>query len=138
MTCITTVIGKAVRNGLRWYYLDDGVYGSFSGQIYDHMRYPLKCFSDHKGRYPSVLAGPTCDSIDVIAEDVALPELDLGELVVGHMMGAYTVASATHFNLLKRAKVVLINGQEMATAQMVDRAQGGLRTLSKAPTIHIQ
>jgi ornithine decarboxylase len=133
MSCITTIIGKAVRNGLRWYYLDDGVYGSFSGQIYDHMRYPLKCYSDHTSLYPSVLAGPTCDSIDVIAEDVALPELNLGELIVGHMMGAYTVASATHFNLLKRAKVVLIKGHEKAT----DPARGGYCDAPKAPTKYI-
>jgi ornithine decarboxylase len=108
MTCVTSVIGKALRNGLHWYYLDDGVYGSFSGQIYDHMRYPLEIFSDDARRFPSVLAGPTCDSIDLIAEDVHIPELQLDDPVVGHMMGAYTVASATDFNLLKKAKVVVM------------------------------
>ncbi len=118
MTCVTTVIGKAMRDGLHWYYLDDGVYGSFSGQIYDHMRYPLECFSDDKERFASVLAGPTCDSIDVIAEDVSLPELNLGDLVIGHMMGAYTLASATHFNLLKSARVVEINGRFKETARI--------------------
>lgn len=117
MTCVTNVIGKSIRDGLHWYYLDDGVYGSFSGQIYDHVHYPLECFSDDHKRYPSVLAGPTCDSIDVIAEDVALPELNLGDLVVGHMMGAYTTASATQFNLLKKADVVVINGRTVETAQ---------------------
>ncbi len=108
MTCITSVIGKALRNGLRWYYMDDGVYGSFSGQIYDHVRYPLEIFSDDAHRFPSVLAGPTCDSIDLIAEDVHLPELQLGDLIAGRMMGAYTVASATDFNLLKKAEVVVV------------------------------
>jgi ornithine decarboxylase len=117
MTCVTNVIGKAVRDGLHWYYLDDGVYGSFSGRIFDHVRYPLECFSDASERYPSVLAGPTCDSIDVIAEDVALPELKLGDLVVGHNMGAYTAASATRFNLLKKAEVVVINGRTVETTQ---------------------
>jgi ornithine decarboxylase len=109
MTCIATVIGKALRGGLHWYYLDDGVYGSFSGQIYDHTRYPLEFFSDDVRRFPSVLAGPTCDSIDLIAEDVLLPELHLADLVAGHMMGAYTAASATEFNLLKKATVVVLN-----------------------------
>jgi ornithine decarboxylase len=108
-TCITTVIGKALRNGLHWYYLDDGVYGSFSGQIFDHVRYPLEIFSDDQRRFPSVLAGPTCDSIDLIAEDIPLPELHIGDVVVGQMMGAYTAASATEFNLLKKAKFVVIN-----------------------------
>ena len=107
--CIATVIGKALRDGRHWYYLDDGVYGSFSGQLYDHMRYPLEIHSEDERLYPSVLAGPTCDSIDLIAEDVSLPLLEIGDIVVGHVMGAYTAASATDFNLIRRAKVVTIN-----------------------------
>ncbi len=113
-TCIATVIGKAVRQGLNWYYLDDGVYSSFSGQIYDHMHYPLEVFSDDVRRMPSVLAGPTCDSIDVIAEDIPLPELHMGDLVAGHMMGAYTAASASDFNLLKKAKFIVLNDSTTA------------------------
>lgn len=109
VSCVSTVIGKALRSGRYWYYLDDGVYGSFSGQIYDHVRYPLEIFSDDERRFPSVLAGPTCDSIDLISEDVQLPELHLGDLVAGHMMGAYTAASASDFNLLKKAKFVVLN-----------------------------
>jgi ornithine decarboxylase len=106
VTGIATVIGKARRDGRNWYYLDDGVYGSFSGQVYDRMRYPLEIFSDQRQAFPSVLAGPTCDSIDIIVEDLDLPELEIGDLVVAHMMGAYTMASATDFNLLGRARLV--------------------------------
>ncbi len=109
MTSISTVIGKAHRQGLNWYYLDDGVYGAFSGQIYDRTRYPLEVFSDATKKYASVLAGPTCDSIDIVAEDVDLPEMQIGDLVVGHKMGAYTAASATDFSLLKRAKIVTLH-----------------------------
>ena len=109
MTCVSTIIGKAMRSGMQWYYLDDGVYGSFSGQIFDHARYPLEIISDDNRRFPSVLAGPTCDSIDLIAEDVSLPLLQIGDLLIGHMMGAYTSASATRFNLLKQAKVILLD-----------------------------
>ena len=106
---IATVMGRAVRDGRHWYYLDEGVYGAFSGQIYDHAHYPLEVFSDRSERYPSVLAGPTCDSIDVIAEGVDLPELQLGDLVVGHMMGAYTAVSASNFNSLPKTPIVVVN-----------------------------
>ncbi len=109
MLAVTTVMGRAVRGGRHWYYLDEGVYGAFSGQIYDHMQYPLEVFSDRSERYPSVLAGPTCDSIDLIAEDVRLPELQLGDLVVAHMMGAYTAASASNFNSLPKTPIVAVN-----------------------------
>ena len=101
------MIGKAERSGMRWYYLDEGVYGSFSGQIFDHVRYPLEIFSDAASNFPSVPAGPTCDSIDLIAEDVSMPELKTGDFLVGHMMGAYTAASATEFNSFPKTKIVV-------------------------------
>jgi ornithine decarboxylase len=56
------------------------------------------------------LAGPTCDSIDVVAEALPLPELHAGDLLVGRMMGAYTCASATDFNFFPRARIVPVNG----------------------------
>ncbi len=82
-TCITSVVGRAQREGRWWYYLDDGVYGSFSGQLYDHMTYPVDSLDARGPRMPSVLAGPTCDSIDVIREDIPLPELQIGDLLGG-------------------------------------------------------
>jgi ornithine decarboxylase len=112
MTSVSTVMGRATRDGRRWYYLDDGVYGSYSGQLFDHMRYPLEVFTNSSERHLSVLAGPTCDSIDVMAEDIALPELAIGDLVVGHAMGAYTAATATDFNSFPRAKVIVLNEVE--------------------------
>ena len=109
MTSISTVMGKTHRGDSTWYYLDDGVYGSFSGQVYDHASYPLTVFSDIEQRETAVLAGPTCDSIDVIAEDVQLPPLSIDDIVIGKQMGAYTSASATDFNLFERAKIIVIN-----------------------------
>jgi ornithine decarboxylase len=108
VTAISTVSGKARRGEYQWYYLDDGVYGSYSGQIFDHACYPLQILNESPERVPSIIAGPTCDSIDIIAEDIELPALDEGDLVIGHMMGAYTYATATRFNSLTSAHIVLI------------------------------
>ena len=109
MKAVSSVMGKAKRGDTCWYYLDDGIYGSYSGQLFDHVTYPLTIFSDIKGRELAVLAGPTCDSIDVIAEQVTIPPLSIGDLVVGHQMGAYTSATSTQFNLFDKAKIVAIN-----------------------------
>ena len=106
---VSSVMGRALREGHWWYYLDDGLYGSYSGQLYDHARYPMEPLRDSEERLPSVLAGPTCDSIDVIAENLLLPELKEGDLIVGRAMGAYTWASATDFNFFPRATVVAVN-----------------------------
>jgi ornithine decarboxylase len=109
-TLLTTVMGRAQRDGRWWYYLDDGLYGSFSGQLYDHARYPVAPLRPGAGpREHSVLAGPTCDSIDVIAEDIELPLLRAGDILVGRQMGAYTTASATDFNFFPRARTVVVN-----------------------------
>jgi ornithine decarboxylase len=108
-TCVTAVAGRAQREGRWWYYLDDGLYGSFSGQLYDHALYPIESLGKRGARHPSVLAGPTCDSIDVIREDLPLPELGLGDLLVGRMMGAYTAATASDFNFIPRATIVAVN-----------------------------
>jgi ornithine decarboxylase len=106
-TAVSTVIGVADRCDGRWYYLDDGVYGSYSGRIYDHANYPIRVFADDNTvTHPTTMAGPTCDSIDVFAENIHIPELKIGDLVVGEMMGAYTNATATDFNLFPRAKII--------------------------------
>ena len=111
MTCITSVIGKAERGGKTWYFLDDGVYSSFSGQIYDHTTYPIAALKQPTAgnpARPSVLAGPTCDSIDIIAEHIELPDLQLGDLIVAQMMGAYSSASATEFNGFARTPILAL------------------------------
>lgn len=108
MFLVAKVIGKAQRNRIRWYYIDDGKYNSFSGMVYDHAVYPFQTFRDGD-RLPSVIAGPTCDSFDVLYENVSLPILEIGDLIVFQVMGAYTTASATNFNCYDRTKVVIID-----------------------------
>jgi ornithine decarboxylase len=106
---VASVMGRAQRDGRWWYYLDDGLYGSYSGQMYDHARYPIEALAADGPTYPSVLAGPTCDSIDVIREHIDLPKLEQGDLVVGRVMGAYTWASASEFNFFPRPTVLALD-----------------------------
>lgn len=108
---VLSIIGKAKRGARTWYYLDDGVYGALSGQVYDHAKYPISPLKqmDATGEfYPSVLAGPTCDSIDVIDEDIELPDLEVGDIIVARQMGAYTIASATEFNFYPKPPIVVV------------------------------
>jgi ornithine decarboxylase len=110
VTLITSVIGKSMRGGRPWYFIDDGLYGSFSGKVYDHADFPLFAEGDQdRPLSPCVVAGPTCDSTDVVARDQLLPDLDVGELLLTPSMGAYTSASATGFNGLETARAVAID-----------------------------
>ncbi|HEV7356611.1 MAG TPA: type III PLP-dependent enzyme [Steroidobacteraceae bacterium] len=106
---VSSVMGRALRDDRWWYYLDDGLYGSYSGQMYDHSVFPVEALRSSTETYPSVLAGPTCDSIDVVREKLDLPKLEIGDLVVGRVMGAYTWASASEFNFFPKATVLALD-----------------------------
>jgi ornithine decarboxylase len=114
---VSSVMGRALRGERWWYYLDDGLYGSYSGQVYDHANYPVAALVPDAKTYPSVLAGPTCDSIDVINEHLDLPKLEVGDLVMGREMGAYTWASASEFNFFPRATVLALDGGRLLTEE---------------------
>jgi ornithine decarboxylase len=107
-TAIAKVIGKARRDGKRCYYLDDGVYHTYSGIIFDHCQYHLTALKDGPTEICSVF-GPTCDALDTISLAEDLPELDLGDYVYSRNIGAYSRASSTWFNGFPPAKVVHIN-----------------------------
>ena len=111
VTSVASVMGQAQREGKTWYYLDDGIYGSFSGLMFDEAAYPIDSAKQDGERFESVLAGPTCDSIDVVSDSIMLPKLNNGDLIISRMMGAYTLATATDFNFFKRAEVIVLNEQ---------------------------
>ncbi len=107
-TLVAEVIGKADRDGKRCYYLNDGIYHTFSGILFDHCQYHLKTFKKGPTQLCAVF-GPTCDALDTICQSEPLPELNLGDLVYSENIGAYTHASSTWFNGFPPAKVVHIN-----------------------------
>ena len=105
---VVKVIGKAARDGKPCYYVDDGVYGTYSGILFDHCQYHLKAFKNGPTQICSVF-GPTCDALDTISLAEELPELKLGELLYSENIGAYSNASATSFNGFPPAKVLHVN-----------------------------
>jgi ornithine decarboxylase len=107
-TLVAGVIGKAERDGKRCYYLDDGIYHTFSGILFDHCRYEIKAFKEGPTELCAVF-GPTCDALDTISQAEPLPELEIGDMVYSENIGAYSHASSTHFNGFPPAKVTHIN-----------------------------
>jgi ornithine decarboxylase len=97
-----------VRDGKRCYYINDGVYHTFSGVIFDHCHYHLKSFKKGPTQICSVF-GPTCDALDVVSMAENLPDLELGDLLYSEQIGAYSHASSTYFNGFPPAKVVHVN-----------------------------
>jgi ornithine decarboxylase len=107
-TLVAKVIGKAFRDGKPCYYINDGIYHTYSGQIFDHCTYPVMAFADGE-RQVSAVFGPTCDAFDTITLSALLPELQIGDLVYSENIGAYSIASSTYFNGFPPARVVHIN-----------------------------
>ncbi len=110
MTLLTSVVGSAVRDGRMWHYLDDGLYGSYSNVMTEDVHPPILALrevvdgvSDYE---PVTLAGPTCDSADVIARDYPMPALNVGDVVVSPMMGAYTSVTSSRFNGIAATPIV--------------------------------
>jgi len=96
------------------YYIDEGVYGTFNCIFFDHQHplpVPLFKSSDRleiengpggcEKKYLSNVFGPTCDSLDLVAKEVLLPELFVGDWLYFENMGAYTTAAASSFNGFK-------------------------------------
>ena len=107
-TAVARIIGKAVRDGKMCYYIDDSVYHTFSGIIFDHCQYHLKAFKKGKTEVCAVF-GQTCDALDTISLSETLPDLEIEDLVFSENIGAYGSASATWFNGFPPAKIVHVN-----------------------------
>lgn len=82
----------------RWIYLDIGKFGGLPETIGEAIQYRLKTFHDGKPAGPVVLAGPTCDEIDILYEEAGyeLPlDLAIGDHVDILSAGAYTASYAS-------------------------------------------
>ncbi|HEX4015630.1 MAG TPA: type III PLP-dependent enzyme [Frankiaceae bacterium] len=145
MTLITTVIGAGTRQAVPWYYLDDGVYGGYSNVAWEDVHppilsldelweHPLSRVDPHSPALePCVLAGPTCDSIDVIATDYPMPHLTIGDHLISPMMGAYTLVTSCGFNGLPPPAVVQARGRRIDTTGSLNGKITQINTLTCRP-----
>ncbi len=103
---VTSVIGKADRGGVDWLYIDAGVFNGLMESI-GGIKYEYVVGSRAATRRWT-LAGPSCDSFDVIAHDVELPEPMIGDRLLILSAGAYTISYASEFNGFPIPKTILI------------------------------
>lgn len=92
---VASVIGKGTRNGERWLYLDIGVFNGLMESI-GGIQYQVVGRDGKRNKW--VVAGPSCDSFDVISNEVELVEPEIGDKVYIMSAGAYTTAYASNFN----------------------------------------
>ena len=109
---VATIIGRKVKDDTFHYYIDDGIYDSYSLQFFDSIIpeiEPIRQQNTGNLLYTSILWGITCDSTDKIRE-MQWPKLNIGDYIIAKNMGAYTsLATGTDFNMVDRAKHIFIN-----------------------------
>jgi len=103
---VTRVIGKAKRGDENWLSIDVGVFNglmeSVGGIKYSYI------VEGSKEKKLWTLAGPSCDSFDVIDKDILLPEPAVGNIILILSSGAYTISYASEFNGFSIPKTILI------------------------------
>ncbi|MCP5244714.1 MAG: type III PLP-dependent enzyme [Burkholderiales bacterium] len=94
---VCQVVGTATRNGKRWMYWDAGMFGGMI-EVTEGLNYAI--VTDRTGNcVPWSVAGPTCDSVDILMHDIMLPaDIQEGDLIYIPNTGAYTSAYASNFN----------------------------------------
>ena len=99
---VVLVSRKSAQDPQRWVYLDLGKFGGLAETMNESIRYPIRTARDGDETAPCVLAGPTCDSADVLYEKIPynLPvSLAAGDEVLIEAAGAYTTTySSVGFN----------------------------------------
>ncbi|XP_052873473.1 ornithine decarboxylase-like [Anopheles cruzii] len=116
VTLLTTVQGKKViRSGSScdggggieqiMYYINDGVFGTLfdwvSLRAINDLARALPVIRNERRQertYRTTIWGPTCDSTDIVCEDVPFPEHQIGDYILFENLGAYGMTFATNFN----------------------------------------
>jgi len=108
---ITKVILRSKKGDENWVYVDAGVFHGLTETI-QNIRYRVTVDGKEDEELEKfVLAGPTCDSMDVMYYDIDLPKsTTLGDIVYLHATGAYTTEYSTNFNGIPSPKIIFENG----------------------------
>jgi len=99
---VVLIAKRSPEDELRWVYLDIGKFHGLAETIDESIRYPIRTSKDRDEMAPCVIAGPTCDSVDVLYEKIPYPlpiSLAIGDKVLIEATGAYTATySSVGFN----------------------------------------
>src|SRR6186713_2722545 len=99
---VVLIARRSPEDEVRWVYLDIGKFHGLAETIDESIRYPIRTKRDRDEMAPCIIAGPTCDSVDVLYEKNPYPlpiSLAIGDKVLIEATGAYTTTySSVGFN----------------------------------------
>lgn len=97
---IVLISNKSQQDEKRWIYTDVGVFNGLIETLGEMIKYPIYTpkMQNNAPQSNVVLAGPTCDSTDIMYEKVAYPlpqDLEMGDRLYWLSTGAYTTSYAS-------------------------------------------
>ena len=94
----------------RWIIIDGGMADNPRPALYGTRYTALPvCNPDEPERGPAWLAGPYCESGDVLIEALPMPEVKPGDLIAVPVSGAYQLSMASNYNGALRPAVLWLN-----------------------------
>lgn len=113
----------------RWLLMDGGLADNPRPALYGARYSALPVHALHRPDVgPAWLAGPYCESGDVLIEDLPLPEMQPGELIAVPVSGAYQLSMANNYNGACRPAVLWLAA---GSAQLVRRREEVLELISR-------
>jgi ornithine decarboxylase len=107
----TKIIRVKYVDGHYHVYINDSIYNSFSGKMFDHqIHYPITVYSSFKNKelVKATIWGNTCDGLDMIIDNIFIDKPYQGNILRWSNMGSYSVVSASDlFNGFKKAKIII-------------------------------
>jgi ornithine decarboxylase len=117
---VVLIARRSPEDDTRWVYLDIGKFHGLAETIGESIRYPIRTARDQTDKGPCIIAGPTCDSVDVLYERTPyqLPvSLAIGDKVLIEAAGAYTSTySSVGFNGFPPLRSYVLGTTETALA----------------------
>lgn len=106
---VCQVIGTSIKGDERWMYLDAGVFGGLM-ECTQGIQYQIDVNNKSGNEVPWYVAGPSCDSVDVLGREQMLPATTVeGDLLYFPNAGAYTTVYANEFNGFPLPKTLILN-----------------------------
>lgn len=106
---VCQVIGTSIKGDERWMYLDAGVFGGLM-ECTQGIQYQIDVNNKSGNEVPWYVAGPSCDSVDVLGREQMLPATTAeGDLLYFLNAGAYTTVYANEFNGFPLPKTLILN-----------------------------
>ena len=106
---VCQVIGTSIKGDERWMYLDAGVFGGLM-ECTQGIQYQIDVNNKSGNEVPWYVAGPSCDSVDVLGREQMLPATTAeGDLLYFPNAGAYTTVYANEFNGFPLPKTLILN-----------------------------